>query len=231
MSVKHKGIQHLNQTISKNLSYAFSIRVSGQIRLFSLYQEQQRRRSLQIHMCQCSLNQRAGIRPSQTAQLACWNKGAGLRDKGVHLLSVLEYLDLIFLGDNIIPVRFIPLISQHYWTPNMHFISCFHLIFNPLFLSLSFFPTPPILYLSCFFFLSFNEVQWCRCHIAVRRCCWLAECRKCCVSEPLLPAAVPFTADHFSAHSSRLHDEHSHTTETKRMKKRKDEEGYACETG
>ncbi len=137
MSVKHKGILHLNQTISKNLSYAFSIRVSGQIRLFSLYQEQQRRRSLQIHMCQCSLNQRAGIRPSQTAQLVCWNKGAGLRDKGVHLLSVLDYLDLIFLGDNIIPVRFISLISQHYWTPNMHLISCFHLIFNPLFLSLA----------------------------------------------------------------------------------------------
>lgn len=122
----------------------------GQIRLFSLYHKQQHR-SLQIHMCQCSLNQIAGIRPSQTKrELLCWNKGAGLRDKGVHLLSVLEYLDLIFLGDNIIPVRFIPLISQHYWTPNMHFISCFHLIFNPLFLSFSFFPTPPILYLSFF---------------------------------------------------------------------------------
>lgn len=126
----------------------------GQIRLFILYHKQQHR-SLQIHMCQCSLNQRAGIRPSQTEhELLCWNKGAGLRDKGVHLLSVLEYLDLIFLGDNIIPVRFIPLISQHYWTPKMHFISCFHLIFNPIFLSFSFFPTPPILY------VSFSVFQW-----------------------------------------------------------------------
>lgn len=156
MSVKHKGILHLNQTISKNLSYAFSIRVSGQIRLYSLYQEQQRCRSLQIHMCQCSLNQRAGIRPSQTAQLVCWNKGAGLRDKGVHLLSVLEYLDLIFLGDNIIPVRFISLISQHYWTPNMHFISCFHLIFNPLFLSLSLLFSHPSHSLSFLFFSVFQ---------------------------------------------------------------------------
>lgn len=105
-------------------------------------------------MCQCSLNQRAGIRPSQTEpELLCRNKGAGLRDKGVHLLSVLEYMDLIFLGDNIILVRFIPLISQHYWTPNMHFISCSHLIFNPLFLSFSFFPPLPFV-IFIFFCLS-----------------------------------------------------------------------------
>ncbi len=101
---------------------------------------------------------RAAAAQEPTDSHVCWNKGAGLRDKGVHLLSVLDYLDLIFLGDNIIPVRFISLISQHYWTPNMHLISCFHLIFNPLFLSLSlsFFPTPPILYRSCFF----SVFQW-----------------------------------------------------------------------
>lgn len=178
------------QHLFTTISKNLSVRVTGQLLYAFSLFITASNAQAQIQMCHCSLNQSEGVSSSQTTHMLQGQKTWFPQEKTFYLFNII-------------------LISQHYRTV---FPACTaSLFFSPHLYPL--FPLSSVLYRLVY------EMQRYQYHTADGECWRPAECRMCPISKPLLPAAVPLTAAGFSARSQ-LHDEHKHTTETKRPNKR-----------